>query len=255
MFPVPLPRPAALDTVAHYRLKYIGVDMCLKALCYFVRMLQLYTKDAAASERYGRLIMSIIDARMLFNTWKYFGTAKLAAKAYRAFDAASAGKSLLTLASFSFRSCEQVAGDLGFVQKNWLTAEWDRYRIAWHYKMNKCGALACCAALEVLKIRAALAERRSSPATLDAGSLAASPCGTTPVVPQARRERKAEAELRRSYIFLVRNVCDLIVYMQWVPWYRPPKTLEFACGMASGAMGVYIVWVDAEADLQHRSLQ
>lgn len=53
----------------------------------------------------------------------------------------------------------------------------------------------------------------------------------------------------RSTIFFVRNVADIVVYAQWIDSYRPYKTLEYLCGILSGALGVFIVWVDCQADM------
>lgn len=62
-------------------------------------------------------------------------------------------------------------------------------------------------------------------------------------------ERMQDPTLR-SALFLTRNVADIIVYGQWVSWYNPPKTLEYCCGILSGALGVFIVWADTEAELR-----
>ena len=54
-------------------------------------------------------------------------------------------------------------------------------------------------------------------------------------------------DLVRSHLFLLRNVCDMIVYFQWIESYRPYKTLEYICGIISGGLGVYLVWADVGA--------
>lgn len=51
----------------------------------------------------------------------------------------------------------------------------------------------------------------------------------------------------RCFIFFLRNLCDMVVYFQWVTWYKPPPKLQYLCGFFSGAVGVKLVWEDTSA--------
>jgi hypothetical protein len=65
------------------------------------------------------------------------------------------------------------------------------------------------------------------------------------VWPKHIPEHELERQRRRSVMFLARNIADIVVYSQWISWYHPWKHLEYACGVFSGAVGMYLVWEDS----------
>ena len=325
--------PNTLAVFDSYRGKYVGIDMILKAICYFLRLRNAWTPDDAVRAERAKLVGSIVDCRMLCNSMKHFATLKQGVRAWE-----KTGKArpemplsirLLTVFSYLFRVVEQVFSDLGYLQKHWFS-QWSRVFLSTNYKRWKSFSLVCCAIVEVSRIRATAAkllelpslepsperERKGIPPVSSMMQLAspasrhntspfpdgvtppsASPVDATTPSPDTppgsgcrspvtearedfpvrghktnypgspywappgvggtrhlrrpsavdlaeREEQRAELRtaLRRSCMFLVRNLCDLVVYLVWLSWWRPWATIESVCGMASGLLGAILVW-------------
>lgn len=235
------------EKIQVYLSKCVGVDMTFKTIVYILRMLTLYTgtADKAWQAKLQTLILNIIDCRMLSNHWKYIPTFRQCLSTFSHREKLPFYPWLLTALSFFFRTFEQFAGDISYMQKN-VFNHWSRARISWHYKFNKSISLTCCLIVELLKIqqlrkKIVIRNRFESPTVSPTGSMsdqATFPCESV---------EELRSQLRRSVIFLVRNICDMIVYFQWIEWYRPYKTLEFTCGLISGSLGMYLVWGDIGA--------
>lgn len=78
--------------------------------------------------------------------------------------------------------------------------------------------------------------------------VAAAGSGPSAVVDEDGGDAAAAAVKRAAFVkaalIFIRAVADMVVYYQWVDSYRPPKGLEYTCGLVSGALGVYLVASD-----------
>ena len=292
-------QPTIPKRVEDYLSKCVGRDMALKSIVYTMRLATLYSAhDPKRMHLLQTMILNIIDCRMVFNHWKYIGTFRTCIRTLKESKNTLFVK-LITALSFFFRTFEQFAGDMGYLQKNVFTDTWSRTRISWHYKFNKSMSLTCCAIVELWKVitlsekatrmeanlKNARHGRTPSGNFLDGGILASptdlgmirrpstpacegglkdweiakeypkalngdgvSPFETPLLFPNFKAAMAEVDQIRsqrnRSIMFFVRNICDMIVYYQWISWYNPWKHLEYLCGLTSGLMGVYLVWED-----------
>lgn len=241
------------EAIEKYLQKSVGRDMALKAIVYPIRLATVHcdqkNKDLIALLQ--RLILNIIDARMLSNSWKGISAYLAGFRAMMSSEAIPLYQRVLVTLSFFCRAVEQFSGDVGYIQSHVMT-HWSRARISWHYKFWKTMSLTCCAFLELIKIVNLQQKRRNlrrcvtqSPLTTYAAASKSFP--TDPAVADKEEEdRAALTAMKWSALFLTRNICDCIVYYQWMESYRPNKTLEYLCGTFSGVVGVWLVWRDTK---------
>lgn len=230
-----------------YLQKCVGRDMALKSIVYPIRLATLYVgseKGAILTQ----LITNIVDCRMLTNQWKAISAYISAYRAAVSKEKMPLMQRILVVFSFLFRSLEQLSGDLGYI-RNHLIPQWSRPRISWHYKFWKTMSLTCCAILEMMKLIDL--KRKREMARVVAQSPVCTPAKQQkelefppPPAPCCEDADEVANAMRWSAVFLFRNICDMIVYFQWIESYRPNKHLEYICGFFSGLIGVYIVWKD-----------
>jgi hypothetical protein len=238
----PLPNNIALE---RYLSKAVGRDMALKTIVYCLRLATVYTNpnDKERSDMLQTLILNIIDSRMLGNQWKYMGTFRGTVQSFLNIGATEILPWMFATLTLFFRTFEQLFGDLGYMQKNWISS-WSRVRISWHYKFWKSMSLTCSAIVELIKIMKYRQQIRVMRRNIH--TPAATPIdGSAPQLPTLSIET-AESEMAMSQMFLFRNLCDMVVYYVWIESYKPPKTLECLAGMCSGAIGVWLVWDSAK---------
>jgi len=224
-----------------YLSKTVGRDMALKTIVYALRLVTVYThpNNKEQLEFLQTLILNIVDSRMLANHWKYIGTFSGTVQSYFQLGSTEVLSWMFSTLTLFFRTLEQIFGDLGYMQKNWMSA-WNRARISWHYKFWKSMSLTCSALVELIKIikyqQQIRVLRRNVHTPASTPTVFVSP-SVLPVDIET-----AESEMKMSQIFLFRNICDMIVYYVWMESYKPPKSLECVAGMCSGAIGVWLVW-------------
>lgn len=240
-----------LETLDRYLQKAVGRDMLLKSIVYPMRLLNYHT-DPNVGDRakiLNTLIMNIIDARMLSNSWKSIGAYLCGYRMATSSDPMPWYQRLLLSLSFFFRMLEQFSGDVGYTQKHIMT-HWKRERISWHYKFWKTMSLTCSAILEVIKIVNIQMKRRQLRRYVAQSPLTASPAihpAEFPSQQDVEKDSDLAGAMRWSCLFLARNICDMIVYYQWMEWYKANKNVEYCCGWFSGAVGVWLVWRDSRA--------
>lgn len=238
--------PAIPCLMEAYLAKGVGCDMALKTTVYVLRLLWLHSSNGSLKRvQLEGIISDMMDCRMLYNTWKYIGTFW---SSYRTCVVPTSQPLWLVCTaalSFFFRGFEQLSGDLAYLQRHWKYG-WNRLRLSWHFKFWKSLALICCAIVEtrrIIDLRAELVTAETpaeSPALMHAGT----PVSALPVETTKDATKK---KLLHSSIFLARNVCDLIIYLQWIPNYKPDLQLQFICGLLSGASGMWLVWDDLQS--------
>ena len=245
------------------------------------------TPGSQAHVDISKLLQSMVECRMLCNSMRHFGTLKTSFDQWRnsvpGSDVNSARVSfairIITLWSLWFRTVEQIFSDCAFWNKSMFLTRLSRATISYNYKKWKSLSLACCVVIEsykALKARGALLKLQSRADEIESRSMTPhADTGRSPVQqaspmhPSSRilsgfpceqqqlqlhqqqqnmeKRSKLRTLLRRSIMFLIRNICDLIIYSQWIPGYVCPKSLEAFCGIISGAFGVYLVWEDTPA--------
>ena len=149
------PQKTLMERMEKYQTKCVGRDMMLKSIVYTLRLATLHCgNNQKLLTKLQVLILNIIDTRMLFNQIKYINSARMTIKTLMAKDSKPTTTviKVFTALSWFFRTFEQFFGDLGYVQKNWLTTEWSRQRLSWHYKFNKSISLTLNAIVELIKV-------------------------------------------------------------------------------------------------------
>ena len=207
-----LPVSIALE---RYLSKAVGRDMMLKTIVYFLRLATVYTNPNSKDqlEVLQNLILNIVDSRMLGNQWKYIGTGRGTAVSFLSRGATEVLPWLFATLTLFFRSFEQLFGDLGYAQKNWMS-QWSRARLSWHYKFWKSMSLTCSAIAELIKIIKYQQHIRVLRRNIH--TPAATPIeSSAPQLPSIDVET-AVSEMNMSQVFLFRNVCDMIVYYVWI---------------------------------------
>lgn len=236
-----VPRFDLLDKLCVFQSKGFAVDMCMKSVVYLARLLNVLVgkHDLELRDRLETLVLSIIDFRMLVNAWRYVNTFKCFVETMLHRNEYPPSMVLCMALMFWFRTFEQIWGDLGYLQKNAIPSL-RRERTSWHFKFNKSISLTFAACLEMLRI---FRYRNLRSDHIDQHS---SPTNITSPNEHSDSEVDYDREIFKSSVFLFRNVLDMIVYYQWIPWYRPWKWLSYSCGTVSGVLGVYMIWEDTK---------
>lgn len=160
-------------------------------------------------------------------------------------DALSKLTSLFTFLTYFSRTFEQVQGDIGFWNRFWFT-NWNSRVQSRRYKFFKSIALTMSLVVEILKI--VDFKRRLDEAAarnVDPPSVTATPVSRgSASFDHSLGITDLKLKLRKSIILLIRNIGDMIIYYQWIEWYKPNRVLCGLCGMFSGLVGVYLVWTD-----------
>lgn len=248
--PAVVPRLSTVEALDKYLQKSVGRDMMLKSIVYPLRLWSYHSKDETNVKVLSQVVVNIIDARMLGNAWKWIGAYLTGYRTALSSEAMPWYQRILLSLSFFFRCLEQLAGDTGYIQKHIMTKQWSRPRISWHYKFWKTMSLTCAALLELIKIVTLQMKRRHLRRFVAQSPLTASP-SMQPVSfppPSSCLKLDDDEEMvsaqRWSMLFLFRNVCDMIVYYQWIESYRPNRSVEYICGFLSGSIGMWLVWRD-----------
>lgn len=241
-------------TLDRYLQKAVGRDMMLKAIVYPIRLANYHAKTPESAKILTQLISNIIDARMLSNSWKAIAAYLSGYRTLTSSESMPLYQRLLLAASFLCRMVEQASGDLGYLQAH-LIKKWNKPHIVWHYKFWKTMSLTCSAILELIKIINIQMKRRQLHRFVTQTPLTSTP-SEHPVQFPAQADANSASNssddedeglvtaMRWASLFLFRNVCDMIVYYQWIEWYRPNKNIEYICGFFSGAIGCWLVWRD-----------
>lgn len=238
---------STLETLDKYLQKGVGRDMALKSIVYPIRLLNYHTVNSETSAILTQLVSNIIDARMLSNSWKGISAYLAGYRTLKSTESMPWYQRALLSLSFFCRMLEQVSGDTGYIQAH-IMKHWNKTRIVWHYKFWKTMSLTCSAVLELIKIVSLQLKRRQMRRFVAQSPLTTSPSEHPVQFPIQKKDDGDEENvlnaLRWSCLFLFRNVCDMIVYYQWIQSYRPNKNLEYVCGTLSGSIGCWLVWRD-----------
>ena len=221
----PLTRRAVSKHVQQFLTQGGSINMSLKVMCYLLRYRIYFNPQSPMANAWKELEGSCLEGRMLTGMWRYIDTHKAIAELLRHGETNTASKMLfliVTLFSIIFRAIGQLSGDLMYTQK-YIAQWWSFPRLQWHYRFSKSIAQTLAAVLDLKTLR----KHFSLESTSD-----------------------FELEEKRKKIFLtllalLRNMCDMVTYYQWVPWYHPAKPLELGCGVVSGAVGVYFCWLSS----------
>lgn len=212
-----------MECLGEYQKKGVGVDMILKSALGIFRLMMLYSHDQADKKKYAQVADVIIECRMLCNFGRPTLTAHQAYQNYWKKDRFEFFYWLFTTLSYAFRVPEQISGDLNYLQKV-VFHSWNREKFSFYYRFFKSINLTCAFIAEALRRRALMRD-----------------CTRAKTVEVLRRIRD---EIRVADVVLLRTLCDMYVYYKWVPFYNPPKTIEYICGSVSGLLGVWLVWKD-----------
>lgn len=212
-----------LTALTDYQKKGVGVDMMLKAVLNVSRLCMLYSSDPADKKSFFKVADTIVECRMLCNFGRPSITLRQGLCVLEKKDKMEFWHWLFAVLSIFLRVPEQLSGDLNYLQKV-VFRRWSREKLSFCYRFFKSWSLTCCLLVEMSR-RAGLKR-----AVRDA------------VTPEERVH--ANLEMRVSNALIVRTLCDMYVYFKWIPGYTPVRVLEYLCGLASGLIGVWLVWKD-----------
>lgn len=258
-----------LSRMTRYQQKAVGVDMNCKAFVYTLRLIvSLNPQNKDLCDRLNLAVGTITEGRMLANQWKYFQTGKQFVTTLGQRKKMPTSLWFFSTMAFLMRTLEQLWGDAGLVCTRWRH-DWNRAAISRGYKFFKSWGLLCSAICEVIKMMALRRRiRYIKGASTNTG--VSSPTSKTPIltskfaltdkpVASAEQEEEIDEQAKSSYevtleiaearsqmtehaLLVLRNICDMIIYFQWIESYNPNKTLQALCGMYSGFFGIYLVW-------------
>ncbi|RNF02090.1 hypothetical protein TraAM80_06627 [Trypanosoma rangeli] len=211
-------------SVDAYVKKGAGIDLVLKSLAGLSRLVSIYSKDEETRQSYASFGSAIINCRMLANHFRHVASLNSAIVTLKQRNGRPLLSWLCLFGSFFFRSLEQVFGDLNYYQSV-VMRHWDRNKLSLGYWFFKSLSLTCGFFYELLGLRANLA---------------------SPEWPKKSAEGRKKI-LWDTLISLLRYFFDMVVYYQWMPWYNPYKTVQYASAAAAGMLGVYVVWNDTQA--------
>ncbi|RNF17896.1 uncharacterized protein Tco025E_04663 [Trypanosoma conorhini] len=211
-------------SVDAYVKKGAGIDLVLKSLAGLSRLVSLYSKDEETRQSYANFGSAIINCRMLANHFRHVASLNSAIVTLKQRNGRPLLSWLCLFGSFFFRSLEQVFGDLNYYQSV-VMRHWDRNKLSRGYWFFKSLSLTCGFFYELLGLQANLA---------------------SPEWPKKSAAGRKQV-LWDTLISLLRYTFDMVVYYQWVSWYNPYKTVQYASAAAAGLLGVYVVWNDTQA--------
>ncbi|KPA81803.1 hypothetical protein ABB37_04073 [Leptomonas pyrrhocoris] len=212
-----------LTALTDYQKKGVGVDMMLKALLNVSRLCMLYSTNLGDKRKFFKLADTIVECRMLCNFGRPVMTfhqamSVLGKRSYMEF-----WHCLFTCLAFFLRVPEQLSGDMNFLQKV-VFRRWSREKLSFCYRFFKSWSLTCGLLAELTRRSALKRAVRSA------------------VTPEENVHTKLELQVSNALI--IRTLCDMYVYFKWIPGYEPIKAVEYSCGLASGLIGVLLVWKD-----------
>jgi hypothetical protein len=199
-----------------------SINMSLKVICYLLRYRIYLNPHSPLASSWQALETSCLEGRMLTGMWRYIDMHKAVSELLHRAETSTIPKLVIlavTLFSILLRAVGQLSGDLMYTQK-YLAAHWSFPRLQWHYRFSKSLAQTLASVLDCRTLRKHLSDERMD-----------------------SEERRKKVLL--TLLALLRNVCDMVCYFQWVTWYHPPKTLELSCGAVSGAVGAYFCWLSS----------
>ncbi|EKG04302.1 hypothetical protein TCSYLVIO_004638 [Trypanosoma cruzi] len=211
-------------SVDAYIKKGSGIDLIMKSVAGLSRLVSLYSQNEETSRNYAKFGQAIINCRMLANHFRYAESLNFAIVKFKKRDGRPLLSWLCLVGSFFFRSLEQVFGDLNYYQSVFMH-HWNRTFLSLGYWFFKSLSLTCGFFYELMSLRATIA----SPEW---------------------RNKSAQGRskiLRAGCISLLRYIFDMVVYYQWVPWYNPYKTVQYASAAAAGILGIYVSWKETQA--------
>ena len=271
-----------LAKMTRYQQKAVGVDMNCKAAVYTLRLIvAMNPNNTDLCTRLNALVGAITEGRMLANQWKYFQTGKQFVHALGQRGKMPPALWFFSTMAFMMRTMEQLWGDCGLVCKRWRH-DWSLPAISTKYKFYKSWGLLCSAICELIKIVALRHRIRYIKGAGSTTTGVSSPITNSPILrskfPTSDSNNKddkekemeegseekendketegvrtsefeitieineAHRQMQEHALLLLRNICDMIIYFQWIESYRPNKTLQALCGMYSGFFGIYLVW-------------
>ncbi len=166
---------------------------------------------------------------------------------------------LMTVLALAMRALEQFSSDGGYLAR-YVFRGWSQDRLSYEYKRWKSLSLTCILLVEMaflakfVQQRASAKDSSSSAAVGSAELVAASP---TNVLGPNALYRAQECKYRfqvlhtgaiisdrdalMSAIVSTRCVCDMYIYYRWSPLWNPPEFWQYAAGVVSAVLGIYLV--------------